>query len=171
MAAGYAAMLSGKPDRAKDYFWAYANIVPEAQDVDVAMARIGDILLKQEKRDAAREIYHRASEASPPERAASSPRCAWPRKAFSISHPSPTWSLFSAARNPRSPEQIYNDILEHADSFLAPVARLKLAMWNLWNKKYAASLEDVGRFQNDYPEHSAAQSPSGGRGFAGLDHF
>lgn len=152
MAAGYAAMLSGKPDRAKEYFWAYANIVPEAQDVDVAMARIGDILLKQEKRDAARDIYHRASEAYPTREGGLIAKMRLAEEGV-LDQPSIADMELVFSRPESNPEQIYNDILEHADGSLAPVARLKLAMWNLWNKKYAASLEDVGRFQNDYPEH------------------
>ncbi len=152
MAAGYAAMLSGKPDRAKEYFWAYVNIVPEAQDVDVAMARIGDILLKQEKRDAARDIYHRASEAYPTREGGLISKMRLAEEGV-LDQPSIADMDLVFSRPESNPEHIYNDILEHADSSLAPVARLKLAMWNLWNKKYAASLEDVGRFQNDYPGH------------------
>jgi tetratricopeptide (TPR) repeat protein len=152
MAAGYAAMLSENLDRAKDYFWAYANIVPSAQDVDVAMARIGDILLKQGKRDAAREIYHRTSEAHPSREGGLIAKMRLAEEGVldqpSIADMDPVFS-----RPASNPEQIYNSILEHADSSLAPVARLKLAMWNLWNKKYAASLEDVRRFQDDYPGH------------------
>jgi hypothetical protein len=33
------------------------------------------------------------------------------------------------------------------------VARLKLAMWRLWEKKYAQALEEAGRFQRVYPDH------------------
>lgn len=152
MAAGYAAMLSGHPDRAKDYFWAYANIVPEARDVDVAMARIGDILLKQEKLDAAREIYHRASEAYPDREGGLIAKMRLAEEGV-LDEPSIADMDLVFSRPESNPEHIYNDILKHADSSLAPVARLKLAMWNLWKKKYAESLEDVRRFQSDYPEH------------------
>ncbi len=152
MAAGYAAMLSGRPDRAKEYFWAYANIVPEARDVDVAVARIGDILLKQEKLDAAREIYHRASEAYPDREGGLIAKMRLAEEGV-LDEPSIADMDLVFSRPESNPEHIYDDILKHADSSLAPVARLKLAMWNLWNKKYAESLEDVRRFQSDYPEH------------------
>lgn len=152
MAAGYAAMLSGNLDRAKDFFWAYANIVPQAPDVDVAMARIGDIHLKQEKSDSAREIYHRAAETYPDREGGLIAQMRLAEEgvldAPSISDMDPVFGRPSA-----NPEQIYSRILEHANSPLAPVARLKLAMWQLWNKKFADSLESIRRFQEDYPGH------------------
>ena len=152
MAAGYAAMLSGNPERAKDYFWAYANIVPDAQDVDVAMARIGDILLKQDKLDAAREIYHRTATAHPTREGGLIAKMRLAEEGVldqpSIADMAPVFS-----RPESDPEDIYQSILTHTDSALAPVARLKLAMWHLWNKNYAASLEDAQRFQVDYPGH------------------
>lgn len=152
MSAGYAAMLSDNPARAKDYFWAYANLVPDAPDVDVAMARIGDILLKENNLDAAREIYHRTSEAYPSREGGLISKMRLAEEGVldqpSIADMNPVFS-----RPESNPEQIYNSILEHADSPLAPVARLKLAMWHLWNKKYDASLKEILRFQDDYPEH------------------
>lgn len=152
MSAGYAAMLSGNLTRAKDYFWAYANIVPDAQDVDVAMARIGDILLKEENPDAAREIYHRTSEAYPDKEGGLIAKMRLAEEGVldqpTIADMNPVFS-----RPESNPEQIYNSILEHEDSSLAPVARLKLAMWHLWNGKYDASLEEIRRFRSDYPKH------------------
>lgn len=152
MAAGYAAMLGGSQDRAKDYFWAYANIVPDAQDVDVAMARIGDILLKQGRIDAAREIYHRTAAAHPSREGGLIAKMRLAEEGVldqpSIADMDPVFSRPAA-----NPEEIYTSILEHADSPLAPVARLKLAMWHLWNKKYDATLDEIRRFQTAHPEH------------------
>lgn len=152
MAAGYAAMLSGNLDRAKDFFWAYTNIVPQAPDVDVAMARIGDIHLKQGKSDSAREIYHRTAEMYPDREGGLIAQMRLAEEgvldAPSIADMDPVFGRPSA-----NPEQIYSRILEHADSPLAPVARLKLAMWQLWNKKFANSLDSIRRFQEDYPGH------------------
>jgi outer membrane protein assembly factor BamD (BamD/ComL family) len=152
MSAGYAAMLGNSLERARDYFWAYANIVPDAKDVDVAMARIGDILLKEGKLDAAREIYHRTATAHPSREGGLIAKMRLAEEGVldqpSIADMDPVFS-----RPASNPEEIYRNILEHADSPLAPVARLKLAMWHLWNKDYAASLEDARRFLTDYPEH------------------
>lgn len=152
MAAGYASMLAGNLARAKDYFWAYVNIVPQANDADVAMARIGDILLKQDKREAAREMYHRTSEAYPDREGG---LIALMRLAEEGVLDAPSiGDMDPAFKRPEvDPEDIYTRILSHADSPLAPVARLKLAMWRLWNKKFPESLEDVRRFQQDYPAH------------------
>lgn len=152
MAAGYAAMLSGNNERAREYFWAYANIVPEAPDADVAMARIGDIHLKQNKPNAAREIYHRTAEAYPDREGGLIAQMRLAEEGVldkpSIGDMAPVFD-----RPEINPEEIYKRILEHTESPLAPVARLKLAMWRLWNKKFPESLEDVRRFQQDYPNH------------------
>ena len=152
MAAGYAAMLSGNLDRAREYFWAYANIVPQAPDADVAMARIGDILLQQGKPDAAREIYHRTAKAYPDREGGLIAQMRLAEEGV-LDRPSMADMDLVFGRPEANPEILYKRILEHADSSLAPVARLKLAMWHLWNKKFAESLEEVRRFQEDYPGH------------------
>lgn len=152
MAAGYAAMLSGNDDRARDYFWTYANIVPDAPDADVAMARIGDIHLRQNRPNAAREIYHRTAEAYPDREGGLIAQMRLAEEGVldkpSIGDMAPVFD-----RPDANPEEIYTRILEHTDSPLAPIARLKLAMWRLWKGKFAESLEDVRRFEQDYPEH------------------
>ena len=56
-------------------------------------------------------------------------------------------------RSGMNPETVYNRILEKKDNPLAPVARLKLAMWRLWEKKYAEAVREVEQFQKDYPDH------------------
>jgi len=152
MAAGYASMLSGNLDRAKEYFWAYANLVPQAPDADVAMARIGDILLQQGKPDAAREIYHRTAKAYPDREGGLIAQMRLAEEGV-LDRPSMADMDLVFGRPEANPGILYNRILEHADSSLAPVARLKLAMWQLWNKKFAESLEEVLRFQEDYPGH------------------
>ena len=152
MAAGYAAMLSGNEDRALEYFWAYANIVPEAPDADVAMARIGDIHLKQNKPNAAREIYHRTAEAYPDREGGLIAQMRLAEEGVldepSIGDMAPVFD-----RPDIDPELIYTRILKHTESPLAPVARLKLAMWRLWKKQYPESLGDVRSFLADYPRH------------------
>ena len=152
MAAGYAAMLSGDDERALEYFWAYANIVPEAPDADVAMARIGDIHLRQNKPNAAREIYHRTAEAYPDREGGLIAQMRLAEEGVldkpSIGDMAPVFD-----RPESDPEEIYQRILTHTESPLAPVARLKLAMWRLWKKDYAGSLGDARRFLEDYPSH------------------
>jgi TolA-binding protein len=152
MAAGYAASLSGSLDRARNYFWTYVNIVPKAPDTDVAMARIGDIRVKQGQLDAAREIYHRTAETYPDREGGLIAQMRLAEEGI-LDAPSLADMDLVFSRPESNPKRIYNSILAHADSPLAPVARLKLAMWHLWGKKFAESLENVRRFQNDYPGH------------------
>lgn len=152
MAAGYAASLSGSLDRARDYFWTYVNIVPQAPDADVALARIGDIHVKQGRLDAAREIYQRTVEQYPDREGALIAQMRLAEEGI-LDQPSMADMDLVFSRPESNPGRIYNRILEHADSPLAPVARLKLAMWHLWGRKYAESLDDVHRFEQDHPNH------------------
>ncbi len=152
MAAGYASMVGGDLERAKGYFWQYVNLVPKASDVDVAMARIGDILVRQDKRDAAKEIYHRTAEAFPKTEGG---LIALMRLAEEGVLDDPgLGDMDQAFTRPKvNPEEIYSRILNHPHSPLAPVARLKLAMWRLWNQDYAGTLREIAVFEQDYPGH------------------
>jgi tetratricopeptide (TPR) repeat protein len=152
MAAGYAAMLSGNDERAREYFWAYANIVPEAPDADVAMARIGDIHLKQNRPNAAREIYHRTAEAYPDREGGLIAQMRLAEEGV-LDEPSVGDMAPVFDRPDIDPELVYTRILKHTESPLAPVARLKLAMWRLWKKQYPESLDDIRTFLVDYPRH------------------
>lgn len=152
MTAGYTAMMRGDLDRAREYFWQYVNLVPKAADVDVAMARIGDILVRQGKREAAKEIYHRTAEAHPKSEGGLIALMRLAEEGV-LDDPS-VGDLDAAFTRPKvDPEEIYTRILKHAQSPLAPVARLKLAMWRLWNKDYPGTLREAGIFEQDYPGH------------------
>jgi tetratricopeptide (TPR) repeat protein len=55
------------------------------------------------------------------------------------------------------PADVYQSILEeHADSALAPLAELKLAMWQLWKKDYLNALETCDAFLKKYPDNELA---------------
>lgn len=151
--AGYAAMMSGQLDKAKDYFWAYYNIAPSAENADIALARIGDILVKSGKHEAAREVYEKAAKDFPDKEGGLIAQMRLAEEGV-LDKPS-VEGMTAVFERPfmESPEKIYQRILELKDSSLAPVARLKLAMLYLWNKKYAKSLEEVSRFLADYPKH------------------
>lgn len=152
MTAGHAAMATGQQDLAREYLWAYVNIVPQAPDVDMAMARIGDILMQQGRQDAARELYHRTAEGYPDREGGLIAQMRLAEEGV-LDHPSVADMDPVFGRSGVNPESVYNRILENPDGPLAPVARLKLAMWRLWEKKYAQALEEADRFQRVYPDH------------------
>lgn len=152
MTAGHAAMMGGQLDQARDYFWAYINIVPKAGDVDLALARIGDILVRTGKLDAAREIYNRAANAFPDSEGGLIAQMRLAEEGI-LDQPSVEAMGPVFGRIMSDPEKIYTRILEHPDSPLAPVARLKLAMWRMWKSRFAECLEDIRQFEADYPGH------------------
>lgn len=147
MAAGYAAMTTDHLDQARDYFWKYYNLYPKSEDVDLALVRIGDIFVKAGKHGAARDIFQKvATEYANKEGGLIAQ--------MRLAEEGLLTPSTSAPRPPDlDPEAVYKRILKDPHGSLAPVARLKLAMWHLWNKRYDKALAEAGRFAEDYPEH------------------
>ncbi len=154
MSAGYATMVMGELDRARDYFWRYYNLVPRSLDADMALVRIGDIFVKTGKHDAARSIFHKAVEEFPVKEGGLIAQMRLAEEGLL----SPTGDFASPAgnRTELDPERVYTQILRDPQSSLAPVARLKLAMLHLWNKRYPKALKETERFRADYPKHDLA---------------
>jgi len=56
-----------------------------------------------------------------------------------------------------SPEELYSSIIhDHPESPLAPLARLKLAMWLLYRQNYPDAIKQAARFLETYPKSDLA---------------
>lgn len=145
----------GKVDDAKDNYWAYYNLAPDAKENDIVLARIGDIYLKTGDSRAAKEIYEKTAKDYPEEEGG---LVSLMRLAEEGIYDNPSMDdmdkVFDRPYNLR-PQKIYTQIIEkHPDSPLAPLAQLKLAMWYYWNKKYGDCLGSVQAFLDKYPRSS-----------------
>lgn len=151
MAAGNAALATGDLDKARDYFWTYYNVYPQSFDADMALVRIGDIFVKTGQHGAARDTFHKAAQEYPDKEGGLIAQMRLAEEGLLA----PTADFVGPLpRRPAlDPEAVYGRILENPDGSLAPVARLKLAMWYLWNKRYEAALREAARFAADYPDH------------------
>lgn len=148
--AGLVSLHHSQPDRAKEYFWRYYNLFPKAGQRDTALAHIGDILLSQGQHKGAREVYERILAEFPGKDPALVALMRLAEEGI-LEETNPR-----DAKSPypdRQPQKIYERILRNPDSPLAPVARLKLAMWQYKEKNYPQTLAEAGEFLRDYPRH------------------
>ena len=151
----------GKINDARENYWAYYNLAPEAPEADIVLARIGDIYLKTGQKIAAKEIYEKAAKDFPDKEGG---LVAMMRLAEEGIYDDPSMSqmdkVFDRPYNLR-PQKIYTHIIEKfPDSPLAPLAQLKLGMWYYWNKKYGDCLGAVQAFLDKYPRSGLRERAS-----------
>lgn len=148
----------GKYSPAKDHYFTYYNLNPEADRADIALAKIGDLYLKLDQKQPAKEIYQKAAEDYPDDEGG---LIAKMRLAEEGIYDDPTLvqmgGVFDRPYNLK-PVNIYTDIVEkHPDSPLAPVAQLKLAMWYAFHDKYADALTASQDFLDKFPDSPLAK--------------
>lgn len=153
---GQVAMNYGLLDIARERLWLYYNLVGDkGATADMALARIGDIYLRQDNPQAAKTAYEKAAAEFPDKEGG---LIAMMRLAEEGIVDSPTLEGMAAVFDrPFSlrPERIYTDIVTRfPESPLAPIARLKLAMWYLWTGRLDDAVAQGRRFLADYPHHS-----------------
>ncbi|WP_147821911.1 tetratricopeptide repeat protein [Salidesulfovibrio onnuriiensis] len=151
--AGGIEMRLQKYAQAKDHYFTYYNLNPEAEASDIALARIGDIYLTQGFKEPAREIYEKAVKQYPDKEGG---LVAKMRLAEEGIYDDPTMvqmvSVFDRPYNLR-PVQVYEEIVEKfPDGPLAPVAQLKMAMWYAFHKKYPEALTAAQDFIDKFPD-------------------
>lgn len=151
----------GKIGEARENYWAYYNLAPEAPEADIVLARIGDIYLKTGDKSAAKEIYEKAAKDFPDKEGG---LVAMMRLAEEGIYDDPSMSqmdkVFDRPYNLR-PQKIYTHIIEKfPESPLAPLAQLKLGMWYYWNKKYGDCLGAVQDFLDKYPRSGLRERAS-----------
>ena len=141
-------------DYALEHYWLYSNIMPRGEETDIILTRIADIYTMQQRPGAAREVYREVVERFPGRDGALVSQM---RLAEQHINDVPTLgSMFDSfeASSQYSPEEVYQTIInEHPESGLVPLARLKLAMWHLWNHNYLETLDTATEFLLAHPGH------------------
>lgn len=151
--SGFVAYKNQNYKQALNDYWAYINIVPQAEDADIAQARIGDIYLRQGNKKAAKEIYQQTAAEYPDQEGGliASMRLA-EEGIYDKPNIEDMFSVFDRPFNLR-PEKIYSRIInDYPQSPLAPVAQLKLAMWELFNGRPDSALQEVQNFFRKFPQ-------------------
>ncbi|WP_286181936.1 tetratricopeptide repeat protein [Desulfovibrio sp. Huiquan2017] len=151
--AGGVEMQLKKWDQAKNHYFTYYNLNPEADGADVVLARIGDIYLRKNEKDAAKQVYEKAAKDYPDKEGG---LIAKMRLAEEGIYDDPAMNemvdVFNRPYN-LNPKRVYTEIVsQHPDSPLAPIAQLKLAMWYAFNKKYPEALTAAQDLIEKYPD-------------------
>ena len=135
-----------------DYLWFY-NLVPKDPSNDLVLARLGDVSVRLNQMDAARDFYDMAIRLYPGKEGA---LMAMMRLAEQGIHDSPDLQeMLKTFADPKDikPDKIYEIIVnEYPKSPLAPLALIKLAMWNMYKQAYPRTLELADQFIKDYPD-------------------
>ena len=152
---GDMAIRLNKLDNARRYYWTYYNIAPTGDDADTSLVHLGDIYIQQNKPEAAQEVYQNAVDSFPTRDGG---RIAQMRLVEGGIHDNPMIpemdQLFDKGYNLR-PMEVYSHIIkDFPESKLAPLATLKLAMWEMWNKRYEDALKSCEQFAAKYPKHA-----------------
>jgi len=143
----------GKLAQAKDHYWTYYNLNPNAGFADVTLVRIGDIYLRQNQRPAAKEVYQKAVHDFPGSEGGLVARM---RIAEEGVYDDPTMAeMVSVFGKPEAlkPNETYQHIIsKYPQSPLAPLAQIKLGMWQFFNKAYLDAINTASSFLEKYPK-------------------
>ena len=151
----------GKLDLAKDHYWTFYNLNPDNEYADVTLVRIGDIYLRQNKRTAAKEVYQKAVRDFPGLEGGLVARM---RLAEEGIYDDPTMtemvSVFGRSQVQR-PNETYEYIMQkHPESPLAPLAQIKLGMWQFHNKSFLDAMNTASSFLQKHPKSNLAGKAS-----------
>lgn len=152
LAGGVEIQLKKWPE-AKNHYFTYYNLNPDADGADVVLARIGDLYIHLGLKKPAKQIYEKVVEDYPTMEGG---LVAKMRLAEEGIYDEPSMSemvdVFDRPYNKR-PENVYMEIVdEYPDSPLAPIAQLKLAMWYAFNKKYSEALAAAQDLIEKFPD-------------------
>ncbi len=149
--AGIIALRVNALEPAKQRLLTYYNLLPDTPEAHMLLARIGDIYLLAGQPDPARRVFERATELYPEKEGG---LIAKMRLVEGGIHDEPSLDdMFTTRRA----AEVYSEIIsKHPDSPLAAVATIKLAIWQIWNKRLEDSLMVVNEFLANQPNHSLA---------------
>jgi len=148
----------GKLKEAKDHYWTYYNLNPQAPSGDIVLARVADIYLKNGQKKAAREIYDKVIRDFPDSEGSLVSKMRLAEEGIYDDPTEPVMSTVFDRPYNVLPRDTYIEIAtKHPNSPLAPLALLKLAMWHAWNKQYGDALAAVQDLLNRYPKSDLAQ--------------
>ncbi|WP_161794828.1 tetratricopeptide repeat protein [Desulfonatronum thioautotrophicum] len=147
--AGIIALRVNALEAAKQRLLTFYNLVPDTPEAHMLLARIGDIYLLTGKPEAARRVFEKTAQMFPEQEGG---LIAKMRLVEGGIHDEPSLEdMFTTRRA----AEVYSEIISrHPDSPLAAVATIKLAIWQVWNKRLEDSLMVLSEFLQTHPGHS-----------------
>lgn len=152
LAGGVEMQLKRWP-QAKNHYFTYYNLNPEAEAADIVLARIGDIYVRENEKEAARQIYEKVVQNYPDKEGGLVAKMRLAEEGIYDDPSMPGMvTVFDRPYNKR-PENVYKEIVrDYPDSPLAPIAQLKLGMWYAFNKQYSDALAAAQDLIEKYPD-------------------
>lgn len=154
---GDVAYRTGNLDKARASYWLYYNLSPNAEDADMILTRLGDIYMAEKYKSAATQVYMEALKRFPAKDGGIIARM---RLAEEGVYDEPLVSdMFKVFERPydQRPAEAYRAIIkDYPDSALVPLAKLKLAMWTLWQKDYVTVFDLCSDIVAKYPDSPLA---------------
>lgn len=143
-----------RAEEAREAYMRYINILPSSPETPVVLTRVGDTLLADNERDAAKIMYEFAAANYPTEDGG---LVAQMRLAKEYSPPPVTLptDLTQPDPMPPAPPAIYRTIIQDRPEghWLVPMARLELALWYLNQHDPFEAIRESTDFLGLYPNH------------------
>ncbi|MDR2503377.1 MAG: tetratricopeptide repeat protein, partial [Deltaproteobacteria bacterium] len=144
-------------DKARSSYWLYMNILPEPEDGDIILTRLGDIYMSGKYHNAAVQVYDEAVKRYPDKDGGI---VALMRLAEDGIYDDPTvnkmYKVFERPHDYRAAEAYRSIIRSYPNSPLVTLAKLKLAMWNMWQKNYIGAIDLCSEIVADTPNSPLA---------------
>lgn len=154
---GDVAYRVGDLDKARSSYWLYYNLAPYAEDADMILTRLGDIYSSGKYHSAAIQVYSEAVKRFPSKDGGV---ISLMRIAEDGVYDNPSLSdmvkVFERPYDQRPAEAYRMIIREYPGSPLVTLAKLKLAMWTLWQKDYITVLDLCSEIVSEAPNSPLA---------------
>lgn len=141
------------PETALQRYWLYYNLRPERPGNDGILAKMGDLYLRTGRPNPAMDLFEHVRKHYPGTDGAA---VSLMRLAERGIHESPLTleEMFAVFKNPGKPTPplAYRELQDGPNPRYAVTAKLKLAMWSLWNKEYTDAMGAAADFIDAYPD-------------------
>ncbi len=146
---------AGNKDLALQKYWLLYNLQPTAKDSSDILARIGDLYLELNQLQPAMEVFGEILQIFPDTDAAA---LALLRRSEKGMYDSPINGpeMFGVFENPGEPlpQVVYQELQKkYPDLAISITAKLKYALWQLWDKQYTDAMGTAADFIDLYPEN------------------
>ncbi len=145
----------GKKEQALGKYWLLYNLLPKDEKASDILARIGDLYFELNKNSAALEVFAEAQTRFPGTAAAALGLLRAAEKGMYDS-PITKAEMFAVFENPGEPlpQVAYKTLLEERPKDPRTItAKLKYALWQLWDKEYTDAMGTAADFIDLYPEN------------------
>lgn len=144
-----------KNTEARNAYMRYVNIVPLGTEADIVLTRVGDTLLADGDRDAAKIMFEFAASRYPTNDGGLVAQMRLARE-FSPPPVALPSDLTEADPTPPIPPEIYRTIrqVRPANHWLVPLARLDLALWYYNQQDHPEAIRESADFITAYPDHA-----------------